>query len=211
MTKSIGKFLRRCEGAVAIEAALMLPVLIGIVVASFGLYDGFRHYTSSVRAGNAVADSISRIEAVLTPEDIEGLHEVFQYMTRQSEGTALRVSQFRREGTRTILDWSHASGIITELTHENAGFARNRLPALQDGSHILLVETRFEYEPILGFDLAPLEFENFMPVRPRFGDRVIFSLSTQANYCQSNCNISEGLGVEPLIPNGTQTPAPGVP
>ncbi|MCV2877111.1 hypothetical protein OE810_12725 [Rhodobacteraceae bacterium XHP0102] len=207
MIKALRNFLTRTQGAVAIEAALMLPVLMAMMVVGVTFYDGFRHYTGSVRASNTIADSISRIQAVLTPEDIEGLHRTFQYMTRQAEGTSLRVSQFKRVGTEVSLDWSYGTGGLAGLTPQNAGFVRNRLPPLPDGSHIVLVETYFQYEPTMGFDLPNMEFENFMPIRPRFGDRMIFSGMPSPPYCRSNCGASEGYGLNVIQPSANQTPA----
>ena len=99
MRRVIKKFLHQTQGAIAIEVALILPVLIAIIVTCLALYDGFRHYTMTTRASNVLADSISRIEAVLTPEDIEGLLNVFRYMTHQETGTSLRC----RRGLRTKL------------------------------------------------------------------------------------------------------------
>ncbi|MBF9056802.1 hypothetical protein HKCCA1065_09365 [Rhodobacterales bacterium HKCCA1065] len=198
MRRVIKKFLHQTQGAIAIEVALILPVLIAIIVTCLALYDGFRHYTMTTRASNVLADSISRIEAVLTPEDIEGLLNVFRYMTHQETGTSLRVSQFKRINDEVTLDWSYGAGDLAAMDGATAISARSRLPALPEGSHILLVETRFVYEPILNFDMPTRVFDNFMPTRPRFGDRVIFSLASGAQHCVSNCNISEGIGMEPI-------------
>ena len=61
MRRVIKNFLHQTQGAIAIEVALILPVLIAIIVTCLALYDGFRHYTMTTRASNVLADSISPI------------------------------------------------------------------------------------------------------------------------------------------------------
>src|SRR6056297_3345955 len=87
---SIARFLKREDGAVAIEAAVILPLLGFAYVAGFAYFDNYRREVLLTKATYTVADILSRETGVVTANDFEGMQDIFEFLTFSEGQTRLR-------------------------------------------------------------------------------------------------------------------------
>lgn len=197
MAWHIKRFLRDENAAVAFEAIIITPVLAWLFVGSFVFFDAFRAYNTSVKATFAVADVLSRQTSLLYGSDIEGLADVFQHITRNTEGSAMRVTQVRRTSTGRSVDWSYATDGRARLFNSNMDALEDQFPIMVTGERVIVVETFLPYRPAFNVGLSELEFTNFTVTRPRFAGQLAFDDGSDPNYCPVACDVGEGTGGDP--------------
>lgn len=176
LSPSLSRRLRRFaadEGAaVSIEAAIILPALVFFYISAFIFFDAFRVYTTSVKATYAVADVLSRQTSFVFASDIEGLNAVFRHLTRNRDGSDMRVSQVHRATDGLEVEWSYATGAQTILRDRDLPAIDGRIPDMALGERVLVVETRLPYRPIFDVGISEQLFENFTVTRPRFAGQI---------------------------------------
>jgi len=185
---ALRRFVRETNAAVAMEALIITPILAWVFVASFVFFDGFRAYNTSVKATFTVADILSREFDTLYGSDLDGLAAVFQHITRNTEGSAMRTTQISQLEDRYNVDWSYATEGRARLFNANLAAIEERIPLMARGDTILLVETFLPYRTAFNLGIDPLEFTNFTVVRPRFAGRIPFNDGTHPSYCTSACS-----------------------
>ena len=201
MKITLPKFLRNEDGAVALEAIIVTPILASVFVGSFVFFDGFRTYNSAVKANYAISDVLSRAEVTMYGSDIEGLSDVFQHITRSPEVTQLRATQVRREQAGFVVVWSYGTQGRLGLTNATLGAITEYIPMMDVGSHILVVETFLPYTPAFNVGMGEIEFDFVSATRPRFTDRVDFNDGTHPSYCIANCDLGEDFNVDDAGPD----------
>ena len=172
MLSLLKRFTRKDDAAVAFEAVIMTPILAFMFVASFVFFDAFRTYNTSVKATYAVADVISRQgEADVYESDIRGLANIFQHITRNPNGSAIRVTQmiYDADTDDNSFAGTYATNGRTELRASDIPDMRDRIPVMSDGDAVLIVESLIPYRPAFDVGLGALEFSNFTTTRPRVG------------------------------------------
>lgn len=188
------RFLRDTRAAVAFEAVIITPILAWLFVGSFVFFDAFRAYNSSIKAAFAVADVLSRQEDPIYATDIEGMADVFQHITRDIEGTSIRVTQVRRRRNDYRIDWSYATDGTARLFNSNLPEIEEQLPIMARGDYIVIVETFLPYRPAFNVGLGQQEFTNFTVTRPRYAPRIEFNDGIEPDYCGQSCDLGEGDG-----------------
>ena len=174
MTRLIKKFWKNERASVALEAVIVMPILAWVFIASFVFFDAFRVYNTSIKATYSVADVLSRRTATISSSDIEGLATVFQFLTRNTAGSALRVTQITRQNGAYRIDWSHGTDGMTYLRPVNFPDLVDQIPIMGFGDRMLLVETFLPHRPAFNAGLSDQEFVNFTVTRPRFAGQVAF-------------------------------------
>lgn len=192
MTQLIRTFWKDDRASVALEAVIVMPILAWVFVASFVFFDAFRVYNTSIKATYAVADVLSRRTSEIASSDIEGLSDVFQFLTRNTAGSALRVSQITRQEGGYRIDWSHGTDGLTYIRASDFPDFIDRIPIMAFGDRMLLVETFLPYRPAFSAGLADQEFTNFTITRPRFAGQVPFEADLPNSYVYSNNGYPSG-------------------
>ena len=182
MIRSLRKFWTDQSAAVAIEAVIITPILAWLFVASFVFFDAFRTYNTSIKATYSMADVLSRQTESIRSTDIEGLSDIFQFMTRNTSGTAMRVSQITRRQNGHRIDWSHATDGRTRLRDADLADREDNIPVMAFGDRLLLVETFLPYVPAFTVGVGEQEFTNFTVTRPRFAGQVPFIADLPNSY-----------------------------
>lgn len=172
-----GGFLRREDGAVAVETVIILPMLFGVYLAIFSLYDAFSQYSLNQKAAYTIGDMISRQTVPIDDDYIDGAQDLFDYLTRSAEGSAIRVSSLRwnNKKSKFTSDWSKTRGWVSELKNKDVKTWADRLPVMKHNERIVLVETWSTYDPPFNTGLTSREIKNFIFTRPRYTDRVLFA------------------------------------
>lgn len=196
IARSVRKFFRDETAAVALEAIILTPILAWVFVGSFVFFDGFRTYNGAVKANYAVSDVLSRAEVTMYGSDIEGLSNIFQHITRSPEITQMRATQVRRTDQGFVVDWSYGTQGRLRHTNETLGAVTDRIPLMEIGSYVLVVETFLPYTPAFSIGMGEMEFDFVSVTLPRFVARVNFNDGTDPNFCVANCSPGEGDGMD---------------
>ena len=192
MKRMIRAFWKDEGASVALEAVIVMPILAWVFVASFVFFDAFRVYNTSIKATYAVADVLSRRTSEIASSDIEGLSDVFQFLTRNTAGSALRVSQITRQEGGYRIDWSHGTDGQTYIRASDFPDFIDRIPIMAFGDRMLLIETFLPHRPAFSAGLSDQEFSNFTITRPRFAGQVAFVADLPNSYVYSNNGYPSG-------------------
>ncbi len=185
--QTLKTFLRDERASVALEAVIIMPILTWFFVGSFVFFDAYRTYNTSIKSTYSVADVLSRRTASIASSDIEGLADIFRFMTRDTEGTSMRVTQITRQDNAYRIDWSHGTDGMTYLRpvdfdEELLG----QIPIMAFGDRLLLIETVLPYEPAFSIGMESQEYYSFTVVRPRFAGQVAFDADMGNSYVYEN-------------------------
>lgn len=169
-------FVRREDGTIAIEAMIILPLLFGTFLSLFSIFDAFRQYSLNQKAAYTVADAISRETIPLNAEYLDGIAELFEYMTRPGTDMKLRVTSVYFDADEDLykMDWSETNGNINAQTPNSVSNLTDRLPVMVHNERIMLVETWSTYDPPFKTGLEQKEIKNFVFTRPRYAPRVLW-------------------------------------
>ncbi|MDJ0639335.1 MAG: hypothetical protein QNJ20_10910 [Paracoccaceae bacterium] len=185
MTRFFRKNLRDEKGSVSVEAILMFPLLIWAYMGMYVFFEGLRESNINLKATYTVADVLSRFtdeEQEVTEEYLEGLHAVYNWMSRSINPVFMRVSvvTFNQEegapegvGSHEKL-WSYPINGVPELLDEEvATVITPHVPIMADQSSAIVVETWAFYEPAMRIGLKETTpIYNIVVTRPRFTDQL---------------------------------------
>jgi hypothetical protein len=184
-------FLRAEDGLVLVEGLLMLPLIIWALVAMFIYWDVFRTINVAQKAAYGVADLLSRQRDEITPGFADGLQNVMNFLTPGGHPVIMRITSFECVGTVTangttgcddsdegsyrLLFSFSPQGKISALTEANIqAWKTDRVPILNDGESVFVVETSVEFRAqlqtfIAGFMVGVEDqtFGSFIVTRPR--------------------------------------------
>jgi hypothetical protein len=192
MKRLIRNFWCRDEASVAVETVIVMPILAWVFIASFVFFDAFRVYNTSIKATYSVADVLSRRTASIAASDIEGLADVFQFLTRNTAGSALRITQITRQAGGYRIDWSHGTDGMTYLRASDFPEIVDQIPIMAFGDRMLLVESYLPYRPAFNAGLSDQEYVNFTVTRPRFAGQVPFVDDMGNSYTYVNDGSPQG-------------------
>ncbi|KPQ07060.1 MAG: hypothetical protein HLUCCA12_06800 [Rhodobacteraceae bacterium HLUCCA12] len=186
-------WLRDTSGALAVEAVIVLPALIGAFLALLVFYDAFRTQKVNVAASYTLSDLLSRQVEPVTPDYIDSLHDIYDYMTRANHPTSLRVSSVYWN----VIDeeyqvvWSYATRDGTVLTDERLNQDADRLPVIPRSDTVILMETRMHYSPPIIDSMGDQTFAHFVVTRPRFAPQVVFDSDDGGEIALTPCQHGE--------------------
>lgn len=115
------RFLRRfggeTRGSASVELVIVLPLLLWALAATAVFFEGFKARYQSEMAAQTVADILSRETQLFTPDYVDGLNEVFDFLTDSDLPTRLRVSSLIWDSAaqRPRLQWSYGTNGLTPL------------------------------------------------------------------------------------------------
>ena len=178
ITRKLQEFRRKEDGA--LEAALYLPLLLGVFAATYTLFDLFRQETVNSKAAYTVSDLISRETAALNDDYIDSIYTLGKLMARAGSDMSMRVSVIRwdADDDRHYVDWSVERGDQMEIwTDANVTALNNKLPLMPDQERVIVVETWNDVEPAFRLEaigVGKREIYNLVFTRPRFASQVAF-------------------------------------
>ena len=171
------RLLREQRGAVSVEGVLVLPIVVFALLALFVYFDAFRTQKANTSVSYTVSDLISRQVAPLTPNFVENMHNLFDYMARARHPSAMRLSSvyFNVIDQEYQVVWSYATRGGTVLTNAELNQNIDRLPFIPRGDTVVLLETRMNYTPPLNVGLGASALDHFVVTRPRFAPQIAFN------------------------------------
>lgn len=189
---ALRSFWKDERASVALEAVIVTPILCWTFVASFVFFDAYRVYNTSIKSTYAVADVLSRRTTVIASTDIEGLADVFQFLTQNTAGSSMRVTQITRQQGGYRIDWSHGTDGMTYVRASDFPDFIDRIPIMAFGDRLLLIETVLPYRPAFSAGLSEQEYVNFTVTRPRFAGQVAFDANLDNSYVYHNDGTPTG-------------------
>ncbi|MGB3408407.1 MAG: hypothetical protein WBA67_13035 [Jannaschia sp.] len=171
-TLPFAAFLRDDRAALSIEAAIMLPLLAVLYVTGFGYFDAYRREAVLTKATYTMGDLLSREEGTITPFDLEGLQDVFEFLTFSEGDTWLRTTEVRRTGDSVAVTWSYATDGNQVMTTARLQGYLNQIPSLADGERVVLTESFTDFEPVFNIGLTDRTFTRFITTRQRYAPRL---------------------------------------
>lgn len=177
--KSLLKTFRNdSSGSVTVEAVIVLPLLVLILVATLVFNDMYGFKNVRQKATFTVADMISRETQPITAGYLDGAMDLFDTMTTNNGTNALRVSQVRYDGVSDSfsVDWSQVrgAGSLSAWTNADVQGAHGWLPALTDGERVLVVDSTAQYQSVFDVGQGQPDVEARVFFSPRFAPQVVY-------------------------------------
>ena len=173
---TLARFKRGEEGSIAVETAIIVPMLFWVFLSTFSIFHAYRQHSISQKAGYMIVDMISREKEALDRDYLIGAQKLFQFLTLSDlEDTTIRVSSIRYDLTANTYkkNWSKVQGgTKLEFTDTDVAALGDRLPIMKDDEHIIVVETWLDYDPPFDTGLATHDVVNFVFTRPRYSPQV---------------------------------------
>lgn len=178
MTALRRRFLGDRRGAILVELAVALPVILLIIIGGFDTGRYVLLHQKMNRAASTMADLVSRPTSISSAEiDIlfSAADELMMPFDLGARGRII-VSSVSKDGSGVEeIDWQYAGGGSLSAVSEigEAG----ETPSLPDGfmvredENVIVAEIFFDYEPVfMGFAMEPGVVWHFAIRRPRRGD-----------------------------------------
>ena len=157
----VKKWLRREDGAAAIEAAILFPVLVALLAATYDLGKGVILNGRTITASQVVADLISRNKQA----DLNGVDDaiaaaglVYQPYTLNNFGIDIVSLEFNSKKQPVVL-WRETRNMSANTT------AVNSLSGIGDeGEGMVVVSVKYTYKPLFAqyftgnFDMQEVAF-----------------------------------------------------
>jgi hypothetical protein len=173
---ALARFLRSEHGAISVEAAILLPVLILFYLATYTFFDAYRREATMTKASYAVSDLISR-RTIASPAFLEGLHDVLGFATGFEDETWLRVTIVERDGGTIRVGTSYATGGHPALDRASLSPHLHRLPPMEDGEVLTLLEVVAEHAPAFDIGLPPRRTHTMIATPQRQGGQLAWDPS----------------------------------
>lgn len=180
-TRALRRFAADRRGTISVEAAVMMPFLLGLFAVSFVWFDAFRAKNNVLKATYTVADMISRETVPLPEAYFNGLSTVFNFMTATGEETRLRITAIKciddcaDETLRELeMCWSWATGNYTPHDTSTVPLIYDAVPLMVLGDTVVVTEGISEYSPLFDRWMGDITLRNTIVTRPRFAPQIAY-------------------------------------
>lgn len=176
-------FFHREDASLSVEAVIVLPFMLWAFAALFSFTDVYRARALAIKGNYAIADLLSRETQPIDMTYLNGVGDVFSYITESGDDSWVRVTPVRckircsNPDTRVLRrDWSRATDGVHRLTNaEINDNYRQVVPLIAKGERVIMVETQVNYQPpirasVTGVTARALVDTTF--TRPRFGPQL---------------------------------------
>ncbi len=171
------EFLKDNKGSVAVEAAIILPMLFWVYAAMFIFFDVFRTRSTVEKAAYTVSDMLSRETNAINTAYLLNAHKLFDVLAGDSSTpSGLRVSLVSWDDINEEydLEWSQATGGMVPLDQAGLALYESNIPVMAIGETLIIVQTENTYEPVLNVGLGNIDMKTFIFTRPRFASQIVW-------------------------------------
>jgi Flp pilus assembly protein TadG len=174
-TRLLQRFGREEAGTLMAEAVLVLPFMLWSYLALFVYWDSYRAINTVQKAAYTVSDMISRERSAVTEAYLTGMDSIIEHMIDQDQDARIRITEisWSQLNNRYEVFWSRSPhNAMPQLTTASVAALANRLPAMADGDHLVLLEVEVNYKPSFNVGIDPQTLKQFIVTRPRFLPRI---------------------------------------
>ena len=176
MTALLGRLRRAARddrGLMVTEAAIVFPMLVLFLFASYTYYDAYRTRTMVTKASYVVGDLMSRETTIPTAADLAGYRDVVAFLTGTPAGdTQVRITEIAQAdvggSAQPIVLWSDATGDLPDLDTDALSPIAARIPPLSGNERMTLFEAFTTYTPPFAIGIETFTMRAFVPTRRRF-------------------------------------------
>lgn len=168
------RFRRNKDGAILIELAFMLPILVVLVLGAFDTARMVLLNQKLQRTSMAMADLVGQSYG-LSEAELTGLFDAASYTMSPfsfNDGGTVVVSSISTEGSGTQINWVRNFGGGNDGSTFGAEGDTPMLPdgfTVREGESIIVAEAFYPYEPIfLDSLIEARNLSTYSIVRPRF-------------------------------------------
>lgn len=183
------------RGSFSVEAILMFPLLVWAFMAMFVFFEGLRESNINLKATYTISDLLSRETNEIDMDYLNGMNDVYAWLSRSATPVSMRVSVVRRDDAndRHVNVWSRGVAGRSNLTQAQVDEEITPfVPIMADASTAIIVETWTTYNPIMDIGLTPTELYNVVVTAPRFSDQLNFAGMGDGTGSTHNDGVDDG-------------------
>ncbi|MGI3167997.1 TadE/TadG family type IV pilus assembly protein [Pseudooceanicola sp. C21-150M6] len=166
-----GRFRRNEQGAIALEAIILAPLLLWCFVAMFSFFDMLRMQSMNQKATFTVADAYSRETNKIDDTFVTNSFSLMKSLVRH-HNLQMRVSvlDYNADEDRYVVKWSKVRGASGQdpLSDTSATAMREKLPLISSGDEFILFETWNDYQLPFKIGMDDFEMRTRLFMNPRF-------------------------------------------
>ncbi len=167
-----GRFFRKQDGVVSIEAIMVFPLLFWSMWTSYTYFDGYRQSARNLKAAYAIADILSREKSTVTAQYVTTMYDLQKFMIADRSAVSMRISFIRydKPDDRHYVLWSCVRGDSFEKWNNGTiDQIWDRIPVMADNASMIVVETKDHYKrPFkIGFGDNDFAIDKFIFTQPR--------------------------------------------
>lgn len=186
--------LRDERGSFSVEAILMFPLLVWAFMAMYVFFEGLRESNINVKATYTISDLLSRETDEIDMTYLNGMNDVYAWLSRSATPVQLRVSVVRRDDASDshVSVWSKGVAGKPDLTQAEIDTEISPfVPIMADASTAIVVETWTTYNPIMDIGLIQTDLYNVVVTAPRFSDQLRFEGIGDGTGSTHNDNVDD--------------------
>lgn len=171
MAPKMLKFARKKDGVVSIEAALLFPVMILLLLGMIDITMLLSAQRKATVATSAVVDLATQVSTNVTTNQLDGFMDAVDSILQPYASNEIEIELFnyRPSGSNVNLEWSHARGSCGGTP---SNFGTTELKNLtEEDNDILVGRVCVNFTPIVGYVLGTGSFQvdDAVAQRPRQG------------------------------------------
>lgn len=185
--KTFSRFVADESANLVAETVIILPLLVSWYVGSLIYFNAYEARNVNQKAAYTLSDMISREDGAVNAQYIEGLDNIFDYLTA-GHGTdgRIRVTTVRcvsdcdanNANRQLAVDWSYGTDGLPKLTDGDIDKYQAWIPVASLGERLILVETFVDYFPGWTWKRLDLDgFANYVVTSPRFVPQIPWASS----------------------------------
>lgn len=183
MLKKLLRWLPRSRFARDTRGSIVVDSLGGIILLSLGasaffsFWEAYQVQNRVQKATYTISDLISRQRGTtLSRTFLDGMEQTAEFLMHDDQNAVMRITQVRRtSGVATdtaglTIDWSYSPcNAKTALTTATISQIRTKLPLIDLGAALIVVEVDVEYDPGMSeVGFGKMTYRGFLSSLPRF-------------------------------------------
>jgi len=171
------RFARDSRGSIVIDSLGGILLLSLGASAFFSFWEAYQVQNRVQKATYTISDLISRQRGTtLSRTFLDGMEQTAEFLMHDDQNAVMRISQVRRtSGVATdtaglAIDWSYSPcSAKTALTTATISQVRTKLPLIDLGASLIVVEIDVEYDPGMSeVGFGKMTYRGFLSSLPRF-------------------------------------------
>lgn len=183
MLKTLLRWLPRSRFARDTRGSIVVDSLSGIMLLSLGasaffsFWEAYQVQNRVQKATYTISDLISRQRGTtLSRTFLDGMEQTAEFLMHDDQNAVMRITQVRRtsgvatDTTGLAIDWSYSPcNAKTALTTATISQIRTKLPLIDLGAALIVVEVDVEYDPGMSeVGFGKMTYRGFLSSLPRF-------------------------------------------
>jgi len=166
-------------GTVMVETVICLPLVFWTLAATYEFFEIHRYASARDKASYTIADMISREMQPVTPVYMDNAKTVFDMISNDDGNNQLRVTivKYDADEDEYTVKWSEVRGTggMAVLDDADVEADRARLPIMDDGEEVIVIDGVSLYAPLFSLGLIdPTIIQSRVLSSPRFAPQIVW-------------------------------------